>query len=84
MEGLQLLSRSEMRNIKGGNTGCSGQCLYCHTPNGFEAWYRPNDDPSGDADGECGQIYPAYGGGNGEYFDCGAHLAHQVVANVNC
>jgi hypothetical protein len=54
MEALQVLSRSEMKNIKGG----AGLCLVCTTPNGTESWNRSD---GGDADAECQAIYPAYG-----------------------
>lgn len=64
MNNLKLLSRSEMRNIKGGDPGggtigCNGLCLVCETPGGTEIWCRSSG--SGSATDECKLIYPAYG-----------------------
>jgi len=84
---MQILNRSEMKNIKGGIGDCGGQCLWCNTPNGFEAWSRTNDQDTspGAATSQCDGIYPAYGGDvNGIYADCGAGEEHAVVAPVNC
>lgn len=73
MEFLKVLTRNEMKMVKGGdpNTSCEGTdgfCLVCYTPNGSESWCRSS---GGDADTECQTIYPAYGSSvTGDWATC--------------
>lgn len=58
MEFLNVLTREEMRNVKGGSMPVGGLCLYCWTPGGFESWCRT--DTGSNAGSICEGIYPAY------------------------
>lgn len=75
MEALQILSRNEMRMVKGGDPnqpcgsgGSGGICVVCTTPGGTESWCRSD---TSDATSVCRGIYPAYGDEvSGEWATC--------------